>query len=189
MRREANRRQVLTFSLAAATAALACPAIGRAHAKGGPAGAGQAGERALAFHNLHTGESLKTVYWADGAFVPESLHEIDNILRDHRTGDVARMDPALMDLLHTLRGKVDSHAPFQVISGYRSPKTNAQLHRKSNGVAKRSLHMQGRAIDVYLPDRDLKVLRKAALAMKAGGVGYYPKSGFLHVDTGRVRFW
>ena len=110
-------------------------------------------------------------------------------MRDYRTGEVMRMDPKLMDILYVLRGKLDSAAPFQLISGYRSPKTNAMLRQRSGGVAKHSLHMEGRAADVYLPDRDLKVLRRAALSLKAGGVGYYPKPGFVHVDTGRVRFW
>jgi uncharacterized protein YcbK (DUF882 family) len=185
MRGDANRRQFLTFTLAAATVALARPAIVRAST----APAAQAGERAIAFHNLHTGERLKTVYWADGAYLREGLQEIDHLMRDFRTGEVERMDPKLMDILYVLRGKLDSTAPFQLISGYRSPKTNAMLRQRSSGVAKRSLHMQGRAADVYLPGRDLKTLRKAALALKAGGVGYYPKPGFVHLDTGRVRFW
>ena len=185
MRGDTNRRQFLTFTLAAATAVLTSPAIVRAHTKTAP----QGGERAIAFHNLHTGERLETVYWADGAYLGENLGAIDRVLRDHRTGEVTRMDPKLMDLLYSLRRNVDSDAAFQIISGYRSPKTNALLRGKSRGVAKRSLHMQGRAIDLALPGRDLKGLRKAALAMKAGGVGYYPKPGFLHLDTGRVRFW
>lgn len=184
MRREANRRQFLTFTLAAATAALASPAIVRAHAK-----SAQTGERAIAFRNLHTGESLKTAYWEDGAYLPEALREIDRLMRDYRTDEVERMDPALVDMLYALRGKLDSRAPFQVVSGYRSPRTNAMLRAQSGGVAKRSLHMRGMAVDVFLPDRDLKSLRNAALAMKAGGVGYYPKPGFVHLDTGRVRFW
>ena len=184
MRREANRRQFLTFTLAAAAAALTCPAIVRAHAKSAPTG-----ERAIAFRNLHTGESLKTAYWADGVYLPEGLREIDRLMRDYRTDEVVRMDPTLMDTLYVLRGKLDSRAPFQVVSGYRSPKTNAMLRAQSGGVAKRSLHMRGMAVDVFLPDRDLGSLRKAALALKAGGVGYYPKPGFVHLDTGRVRAW
>jgi uncharacterized protein YcbK (DUF882 family) len=184
MRLHANRRQFLTFSLAAATAALACPAIGRAHAN-----VAQTGERSIAFRNLHTDESLKAVYWADGSYLRESLREIDRLMRDHRTGDVARMDPRLMDLLYALRRKLGSGEAYPIVSGYRSPRTNAMLRQNSSGVAKRSFHMQGRAVDVFLPDRDLKAVRRAALGMKAGGVGYYPNPGFLHLDTGRPRAW
>lgn len=145
--------------------------------------------RELAFHNLHTGETLQEVYWADGDYHREGLQRIDHILRDWRTGDVERMDPALLDLLYSLRATVDSRAPFHVISGYRSPKTNAKLASKSSGVARKSFHMRGMAIDVALPDRDLVALRDAAWGMQRGGVGYYAKSGFIHVDTGRVRRW
>lgn len=175
----AGRRQFLTFSLAAAAAAVVCPAIGRAHT----------GERSIAFYNLHTGESLKAVYWAEGAYVTETLREVDALLRDHRTGEITRIDPKLVDLLHRLRRRLDSGAAFHVVSGYRSPKTNALLRQQGGGVAKKSLHMQGRAADVLLPDRELKAVRRTALAMKAGGVGYYPTPGFVHLDTGRVRAW
>jgi uncharacterized protein YcbK (DUF882 family) len=119
----------------------------------------------------------------------ESLREINHLLRDHRTGDTVQMDRELLDLLYSLQHKVESKKEFQVISGYRSPKTNAMLRSKSSGVAKKSLHMQGKAIDIRLPGTSLKNLRKAAVALKSGGVGYYPNSNFVHVDTGRVRYW
>ncbi|MFQ5773707.1 MAG: YcbK family protein [Kiloniellaceae bacterium] len=175
----AERRKFLTFSLAAAAAALACPAVARAHAK----------ERAVAFYNMHTGESLEAVYWAAGTYVEQSLREIAVVLRDHRTGEIKAIDPRLIDALHALRGRVGSRRAFHVISGYRSPKTNAMLRRKSAGVARKSYHMRGMAADLFLPDRDLRALHRAALAMKAGGVGYYPNPGFIHLDTGRVRSW
>lgn len=146
-------------------------------------------ERKLGLHNLHTGERLDTVYWAEGAYVPESLDAIDHVLRDFRTGDVHAIDPKLLDLLHTLHGKFDTKRPFDVISGYRSPKTNAKLAARSGGVAKHSYHMKGMAIDISLPGSDLRMLRRAALAMKRGGVGYYPNPGFVHVDVGPVRRW
>jgi uncharacterized protein YcbK (DUF882 family) len=111
------------------------------------------------------------------------------ILRDHRTGDVHDMDQGLLDLLYLLQTRVESRQTFQIISGYRSPKTNAMLSGKSKGVAKRSYHMQGKAIDIRLNGCDLKQLHKAALSLKAGGVGYYPSSDFIHVDVGRVRRW
>jgi uncharacterized protein YcbK (DUF882 family) len=146
-------------------------------------------ERTLAFHNLHTGENLRTTYWAEGRYIASSLKDIDLILRDFRTGDVASIDPRLIDLLHVLQGRMESSEPFHVISGYRSPRTNSKLAQQSNGVAKKSLHMRGMAADVRLPERALSDLKRAAVALKLGGVGYYPKSDFIHVDIGRVRYW
>jgi uncharacterized protein YcbK (DUF882 family) len=146
-------------------------------------------ERVLRLHNLHTGESLKATYWAEGQYIAEELAAIDRVLRDHRANEITQMDRRLYDLLYTLQQQVTSKSSYQVISGYRSPATNAKLNRNSSGVAKRSLHMQGKAIDIRLPGVELKHLRKAALSLKAGGVGYYPKSNFIHVDTGRPRFW
>jgi len=146
-------------------------------------------ERKLALLNLHTGESITSTYWAEGQYQTSELHAIDRILRDHRTGDVNHIDKDLLDLLHILHHKMDGKQPFHVISGYRSPKTNAMLNQQSSGVAKKSLHMQGKAIDIRLPGRHLSELRKAALNLHAGGVGYYSKSDFVHIDTGRVRHW
>lgn len=145
--------------------------------------------RALALHNTHTGESVQCAYWAEGEYLADGLAEINQVLRDHRSGEVYPMAPELLDLLYTLNHEVDGRRPFEIISGYRSPKTNAKLRNKSSGVAKRSLHMSGKAIDIRLPGCELDRLRQAALAMKAGGVGYYPKSNFIHVDIGRVRYW
>ena len=111
------------------------------------------------------------------------------MLRDHRSDELTAMDPSLLDLLYNLQQKTQGHGPFHVISGYRSPSTNNKLRKNSKGVAKKSLHMQGRAIDIRLPGSELKTLQHAALSLQAGGVGYYPKSNFIHLDTGRVRFW
>ena len=146
-------------------------------------------ERSLHFYNTHTGESLKTVYWQDGKYIGEALKDISYVLRDHRTNDMENIDPKLLDLLTDLHKELDSRKPFEVISGYRSPRTNALLHSHSNGVASKSLHMQGKAIDIRLTDRSLSTVRKAALSMGQGGVGYYPSSNFVHVDTGDVRHW
>lgn len=175
-----SRRQFLGAGLAGAFATFSHGAFAALPA---------VGERRLAFANLHTGEKLSTVYWADGRYLGTELSRIDYLLRDFRTGDVAAMDPKLLDLLHALGRKLDSSAPFQVISGYRSPHTNALLRQRGGGVARRSLHMKAKAIDIRLPGCRLSDLRKAALSLRRGGVGYYPKSGFVHVDTGRVRFW
>ena len=146
-------------------------------------------ERSLNLYNTHTGESLKSVFWAEGAFIPESLADINKLLLDHRTNDVAAIDPQLLNLLGTITKLVSPGDTLHVISGYRSPQSNQALADQSNGVARHSLHMDGKAIDIRLPGRDLAYLRDSALSLKRGGVGYYPKSQFVHVDTGRVRSW
>lgn len=143
----------------------------------------------LSFINTHTGDTFADAYWEGGAYVPDALSAINQVMRDHRTGEVHDIDPRLLDQLHTLRGLVDASAPYQIISGYRSPATNAALHANSSGVASRSLHMDGRAIDIRVRGVDLTRLRDAALGMHVGGVGYYAASNFIHIDTGRVRRW
>jgi uncharacterized protein YcbK (DUF882 family) len=146
-------------------------------------------ERTLSFYNLHTSESLKTVYWAGGEYIAPSLVDINLVLRDHRTGEAHDIDSRLLDLLCDLNLRLDTTEPFHIISGYRSPATNAMLHANSNGVAEHSLHMDGKAVDIRVPGRTLSLLRNTALSMKSGGVGYYPTSDFVHVDVGRVRHW
>ena len=145
--------------------------------------------RTLAFNNLHTGESTKLVYWEKGHYVKGALKEVNYILRDHRSGDVARIDKELLDKLFLLHNRLGSKEPYQVISGYRSPKTNALMHANSDGVAKHSMHTEGKAIDIRLEDAQLMNIRNAALAMNSGGVGYYPESQFVHIDTGKIRHW
>ena len=147
-------------------------------------------ERALDFVHTHTGEKLGLVFAVGREYVQDSLSALNRFLRDHYTGDVGRMDPQLFDLLHQVRGLVGSRAPFEVISGYRCPATNDRLRSTGGGgVARRSLHMDGRAIDVRLPGVKLAELRDAALSLKGGGVGFYARDGFVHLDTGRVRAW
>jgi len=148
-----------------------------------------ASERTLSLHNLHTGEQINQPYWMQGNYLPESLTAINKVLRDHRSGEVYPIDPTLLDLLSALQQQVGSRQGYDVISGYRSPASNAMLHSKSSGVAKRSLHMQGKAIDIRLPGTELARLHRAAKALKSGGVGLYTGSNFIHVDTGRVRYW
>jgi uncharacterized protein YcbK (DUF882 family) len=149
------------------------------------------GERRIAFYNTHTSEAIDAVYWSEGAYVPEGLRLIDRVLRDHRTGSVQPMDRRLLDLLFQLRTSLGTTKPFHIISGFRSPESNAYLRGLSlaSGVAKQSQHMLGRAIDIRVPGVALEQLRATALAMKKGGVGFYPKSNFVHVDVGRVRRW
>lgn len=145
--------------------------------------------RDLAFYNLHTGESLVTEYWADGDYLPKALRGIDHILRDYRNNRMIAIDTHLIDLMYGLRNLLDTSRPIQIISGYRSPDTNAILAAHSDGVAKGSLHMQGKAIDLYIEGVPLDHLRRAAASLHGGGVGYYPDSSFVHIDTGRVRNW
>lgn len=146
-------------------------------------------QRRLSFRHTHTGENERITYWRNGQYLNEDLQRLNHLLRDHRTGEVAEMDTSLLDLLYALQLQVGNRGEYEIISAYRSPKTNAMLRNNSSGVAKKSLHMLGKAIDVRLCGCDLKYLRDNALALKAGGVGYYPKSGFIHLDTGRVRRW
>jgi uncharacterized protein YcbK (DUF882 family) len=145
--------------------------------------------RALKFTHTHTGERLAVEYFDRGEYLPDALSTINHFLRDFRTGDVHVIDADLLDLLHRLAGMTDTNRPYQVISGYRSPATNGMLRRHSEGVAAGSLHMKGQAIDIRLADVPLVKLRQAALEAGRGGVGFYPASDFVHVDTGRVRRW
>ena len=146
-------------------------------------------ERSLAFYNTHTGEQLKIVYWEQGNYLEESLGAINHILRDPRTNEIKDIDTGLLDLLFAIRNELETQQPFHIISGYRSPDTNAFLRAHSTGIAEHSLHLVGKAIDIRTPGRELRVLHKTAVALKGGGVGYYPKSDFVHVDVGRVRYW
>lgn len=175
-----RRRRFLMAGLAATACFAAAPSFA-AIAPGRP--------RTLKLQNLHTGEHLSTDYWADGQYIPGSLEEISKVLRDHRNGAAHPIDPKLLDLLHTVHGKLETSAPFHVISGYRSPESNAKLASASSGVAKHSMHMDGKAIDVRIPGIDLLNLHKAAKTLKSGGVGYYAASNFVHMDVGRVRYW
>lgn len=148
------------------------------------------GPRALSFFNLHTEESLSTTYFDGHQHSPAALDEVNYILRDHRAEQVHPIDPELLDLLYRLRLRLRSREPFHVISGYRSPATNALLRRtRGGGVASGSLHQVGKAIDIRLPGCDLRRLRDTAWELQLGGVGFYPRAEFVHVDTGRVRFW
>ncbi|WP_201448354.1 DUF882 domain-containing protein [Caenispirillum salinarum] len=183
-----SRRRVLTGLVGAAAATAVLPALSTPAIAAVPRIPADVGR--LKFKNLHTGEMLDVTYREEGHYLPDALGEINHILRDHRTGDIYEMDRELMDLLTDLAASVDRPmGTFNIISGYRSPKTNATLAAKSNGVARKSYHMRGMAIDVSMDGVDLMDLHKAALRLKRGGVGDYPRSGFIHVDTGRVRSW
>jgi uncharacterized protein YcbK (DUF882 family) len=178
---EWSRRRFLgSLALTLPSAVLLSPAVAQAKAEAA---------RSLRLYHAHTGEELAITYYEQGEYHPDALAEANRFLRDFRTGEEYPIDRGLLDILHGIRQATGSNGRFEVVSGYRSPKTNAALRAKNSGVAKRSLHMQGRAIDVRLNGVDTARLRKAALALRGGGVGYYPKSGFVHLDTGRVRQW
>lgn len=175
----ANRRSFLrgfgaaTLGLVAARAALAT----------------EDSRRELAFVHTHTGEQLNAVYYEGGAYCGPVLLQVNQLLRDFRTETVFPIDPALLDRLFLLQSAAGSREPFQVISGYRSPTTNAALRTRASGVAEHSLHLQGRAIDVRLPGVPTGRLALLAQRQSGGGVGFYRVSDFVHLDTGRVRSW
>lgn len=144
----------------------------------------------LRLYHTHTGERIDIVYRRGDDFLPEAEAQLDHFLRDHRTGEVKHYDPRVFDILSDLAAAVGHpNAEIEVICGYRTPRSNEFLRARSSGVAKNSLHMQAHAIDIRIPGVDTLTLRNAALALGRGGVGYYPRSGFVHVDTGRVRSW
>lgn len=187
-----HRRQLLRH--AARAAALAVPAWAGAARASALVSIAQ-GERALALNHLHTRERLAPLVYAEAdSYLPSALRTLNHFLRDHYSGEVGAMDPQLFDLLHrvqtALGGRAVRQAAYEVISGYRGAGTNQHLKQtRGGGVAQRSLHLEGRAIDVRLPGVPLAELRDAARVLRAGGVGYYPRENFLHLDTGRVRTW
>lgn len=177
-----NQRRSFLKSSVVLASAIGMPALAKA-AQPAPA------ERTLRLYNTHTGESLRSVFWAEGQFIPDALKDINKLLRDHRNDKIADMDPKLILLLNDVSDKFGDGQTLHIISGYRSPESNAKLAAASGGVAKHSMHMDGKAIDIRMPGKNLAQLHKAAMSMKAGGVGYYPDSQFVHMDTGRVRYW
>lgn len=145
--------------------------------------------RSVSLYNIHTGEWVRTVYWADGHYIRDAVRDINWVLRDHHSNEVRPMNAGVLDVLGMLRHRLECHDPFLVVSGYRSPATNAWLHEHSSGVAAKSYHIQGMAIDLRCERRELSQVRGAALSLRCGGVGYYPRSDFVHVDCGPVRCW
>lgn len=142
----------------------------------------------LSFYNRHTGECLnKCAFWTEGAYNLQALKEIDRLFRDHRTQTIHEIDRNLLHILHKIQKCLESVEPFHLISGYRSPQSNKMLTARSRGVAKNSQHIYGKAADIYVPGRTLRQVQAAAKSLKAGGVGRY--THFVHVDTGRVRYW
>ena len=167
------------------TLAMAAPLV----AAPGMLFAAPTGPRRLRFYHTHTSEKLDVIYHENGAYLPDAMAELNYLLRDFRSGDVVDMDHGLLDLLFSVQKRLGSSGTYEIISAYRSPKTNEMLRKRGGGVAKGSLHLQGKAVDVRLTDADTRDLRQAGLDLARGGVGYYQKSNFVHLDTGRVRRW
>ncbi|WP_442597455.1 YcbK family protein [Parapusillimonas sp. JC17] len=177
------RRRFLTSASGAALLG-AFPMVSRAISLGSPSA------RELAMDHTHTREKIELTYAVGSRYVPQAMTDLNHFLRDHYSGLIGSMDPGLYDIMHALRMSLKARAPYQIISGYRSPHTNERLRTtRGGGVARHSLHMDGKAVDLRIPGVPLKELRDAALELKAGGVGYYPGSDFVHVDTGGVRTW
>lgn len=146
-------------------------------------------DRSLSLYNVHTGEKNNVVYWSDGKYVGSGLNEINWILRDFRTSEIKAIDPRLLNILYLLTRTLETEKPVLVLSGFRSKKTNDMLRKTTEGVAKRSFHMAGRAIDIRIPRVKTSDIQRAALRLSGGGVGYYPRSNFVHLDSGPVRTW
>ncbi|MGC2202929.1 MAG: DUF882 domain-containing protein [Stellaceae bacterium] len=145
--------------------------------------------RSVSLYNTHTGEWLRTVYWADGHYIREAVRDINWILRDHHTDEMRPIDAGVLDVLGMMRERLDTSDPFLVVSGYRSPITNTRMYFHGEGVAKHSYHVKGMAIDLRSETRSLPQLRAAAMSLECGGVGYYPRANFVHVDCGPIRHW
>jgi uncharacterized protein YcbK (DUF882 family) len=178
-----GRRAFLGFgAVAALTASVSVPFGAQAASLASP-------PRRLSLLNTHTGERLAAEYWVKGRYVKDALRQFNHLLRDHRTDTVHPIDPELLDLVHTLQARLGTRTPIHIVSAYRSPQTNEWLREIGNGVARNSYHTKGMAVDLRLPGRETRLLHKAALRQRAGGVGYYPDSDFVHVDVGPVRTW
>jgi uncharacterized protein YcbK (DUF882 family) len=178
-----SRRQLLKIGTVIAGCALApSAAMGALRAPYPP-------RRTLKIYNLHTGESLNATYCEKGCYLEGALRDINYIMRDFRANEIKPIDTRLLDLLYTLNRRLDTQEPFQLISGYRTPATNAMLAARSEGVAHHSLHIEAKAADIRVQGKSLRDVWMASMNLMAGGVGYYPRSDFVHVDVGRVRFW
>ena len=146
-------------------------------------------KRFLSLYNPHTKDSFSGIYWCEGTYVTGALKNINHIMRDFRAQDIKQIDKHLLDLLSAISIKLKPEKPFHVISGYRSPETNAKLRKRGKGAAKNSYHIQGKAVDIRLPGCRTSLLRRTAYKLKRGGVGYYPHKRFVHIDVGPIRYW
>jgi uncharacterized protein YcbK (DUF882 family) len=169
----------------AATAVVAAPTYSNAF--GLLRGSGDI--RRIRMYSGRTGESIDTIYWIEGDYIPEVMKEINHFMRDWRSGDKVGIDARTIDIMAASHRLMDVSEPYMLLSGYRSPKTNAMLRSRSGGVARNSLHMKGQAADLRLNSRSVRQMAKAAEACASGGVGRYSRSNFVHMDCGPVRTW
>lgn len=184
-----SRRKILGLGALAAGTLAASSIVNPASAAIFSRGDRFEGARRISFRNSHTGEIFSGVYRVGDKYLPDAFERINVVLRDFRTNELFPIDPRVIDIIYSVHNLTQRDEPYEVLSGYRCPKTNAGLRSHSEGVAKNSLHMTGQAIDLRLPGFETKQIRKLAVSLKAGGVGYYPKSDFVHMDTGDVRTW
>ncbi len=184
-----SRRKILGFGALAVGTLAASSIINPASAAVFSRGTQFDGARRVSFRNSHTGEIFSGVYRVGDKYLPDAFERINVVLRDFRTNEMFPIDPRVIDIIYSVHQMTQRDEPYEVLSGYRCPKTNKGLRSHSEGVAKNSLHMTGQAIDLRLPGYETKQIRKLAISLKAGGVGYYPKSDFVHMDTGDVRTW
>lgn len=184
-----NRRDVLKAGLTGMLGILPALVLGSLPAQATTFAASKADPFNITFRNQHTGETFSGAYRVGGKYLPDAFDRINEILRDFRTGEVFPVDPRVIDILYMTHRKAGVNQPYEILSGYRSPRTNSMLNRVSEGVAQHSLHLTGQAVDVRLPGYSTRKLRNVAVNIRAGGVGYYADSNFVHIDTGKVRTW
>jgi uncharacterized protein YcbK (DUF882 family) len=184
-----SRRKFLGLGAVAAGSIAITSLVPSASAAMFSRGAQYEGARKIAFRNTHTGETFSGVYRVGDKYLPDAFDRINIVLRDFRSNELFPIDPRVIDIIYSVHRMTNHNEPYEILSGYRCPKTNAGLRSNSEGVAKNSLHMTGQAIDLRLPGFDTRKVRSLAVSLKAGGVGYYPKSNFVHMDTGDVRTW
>lgn len=177
-----NNRRIFLKRSAMLVGAFGVPVLGRAVSVSSQ-------EKSLNLFNTHTSETFSNVFWSNGQFVPEALNDINSLLRDHRSNQIMPIDPNLLSLLENISAQVGAEKPIHIISAYRSPETNQWLADHGDGIAKHSLHLEGKAIDFRVPGVDLIAVQKIATQLRSGGVGFYADSQFVHIDTGRVRNW
>ena len=184
-----NRRDLLKTGLSGMLGILPLLVLGSLPAQASTFATSKSDAFNITFRNQHTGETFSGPYRVGGKYLPDAFEQINSVLRDFRTGEVFPVDPRIIDILYMSHRKAGTAQPFEVLSGYRSPRTNNMLQRVSEGVAQHSLHLTGQAVDVRLPGYSTKKLRNIAVSIRSGGVGYYPESNFVHMDTGKVRTW
>lgn len=184
-----DRRSFLALGAKAAAGILAAQAAPVLAALPSSSARVEQNTRNLAFYHTHTRECLDITYARNGLYDPKALRQINRYLRDFRTSEIHPIDPEVLDILWEVQQKIGCSSTYEIISGYRSPQTNQKLRERSDGVARHSLHMHGQAVDIRLTGKNTRMVRDCAVALEAGGVGYYAQADFVHIDTGKFRIW